>query len=115
MELEYLQKGDFLFPNIAMDAPIGDIGKYGSLRRTFLKEHCKGRYSGLLLSGKLWAHLVHTNERAKAQMDHIMSDMAAKQGVTEELKAQDPMEWVRRMNSLIASAEEIVLSELVYS
>jgi len=113
-ELEYTRNGDYLIPNLELNEMTGDIGKYGSLRRTYLKEHRKGLYSGMLLSGKLWPHLTEINQAAQERVDRIVSEMAAREGVTEALKASDQMEWVRRMNNLKAAAEEIVLSELVY-
>ena len=89
-------------------------GKYGMLRKQFLKEHRSARYQYLLLTGKLNEHLNQTDQEAREQVETLMKQMTEKQGVTEELKAQDQMEWVRLMNNIKASAEEIVLKNMIY-
>ena len=89
-------------------------GKYGMLRKQFLKEHRSAKYQYLLLTGKLKEHLNQIDQEAREQMEILMEQMAEKQGVTEKLKAQDQMEWVRLMNNIKTSAEEIVLKNLVY-
>ena len=89
--------------------------KYGRLRRSYLKEHREGLYTGLLLSGKLNAHLNEIDAAANAQMELISKQMAAAQGITEELKARDQMTWVGTMNNIRNAAEEIVLNELIYT
>ena len=84
------------------------------LRKQFLKEHRSARYQYLLLTGKLNEHLNQTDQEAREQVEMLMEQMAEKQDVTEELKAQDQMKWVRLMNNIKASAEEIVLKNMVY-
>ena len=84
------------------------------LRKQFLKEHRSARYQYLLLTGKLNEHLNQTDQEAGEQVEMIMKQMAEKQGVTKELKVQDQMKWVRLMNNIKASAEEIVLKNMVY-
>ena len=84
------------------------------LRKQFLKEHRSARYQYLLLIGKLSEHLNQTDQEAREQVETLMEQMTEKQGVTEELKAQDQMEWVRLMNNIKASAEEIVLKNMIY-
>lgn len=94
------------------DAPT--YGKYGRMRCSYLKEHREGIYTGLLLSGKLNAHLNEIDTAANAQMELISRQMAAAQGITEELKARDQMAWVGAMENVRNAAEEIVLRELIY-
>lgn len=90
-------------------------GKYGRMRRTYLKEHHEGLYTGLLLSGKLNTHLNEIDEAARAQMEFLTKQMAQTQSITEELKAMDQMAWVGAMNSIRNAAEEIIGSELIYA
>ena len=116
MELTYRQNGDYLIPNLEMDEqPTELIGKYGRMRKAFLKEHRKGTYNELLLTGKLDEHLLETDRLARMQVEQIVEHMAKAEGVTEELKARDQMKWVGMMNSFKHSAEEIVLTELIYA
>lgn len=90
-------------------------GKYGGLRRRYLKEHREGLYTGLLLSGKLNAHLNKIDDAANAQMELISKQMAAAQGITEELKARGQMTWVGAMENVRNAAEKVVLNKLVYT
>lgn len=90
-------------------------GKYGRMRHTYLREHKQAYYTGLLLSGKLTAHLNEIDDAANAQMELIIKQMAKNQGITEALKAQDQMAWVQHMNNIRSAAEETVLSELIYA
>jgi len=116
MELTYRQNGDYLVPNLTLEEqPRETPGKYARMRRRFLKEHRKGQYSALLLSGRLTTHLTEIDRQARDQVDATLARMAAAEGVNEQLKATDQMEWVRRMNSLKAEAEEAVLRELIYN
>ena len=111
----YRQDGDYLIPNLALpDEPERQIGKYGCMRRSYLKEHRPVLYANLLTSGTLHRHLAEIDQSCNERMEIIVSDMAKQEGVTEALKAADQMEWVRRMNSIRSRAEEIVLTELVY-
>ena len=89
------------------------IGKYGILRKSYLKEHRKGLYLELVLAGKLNEHLHLIDEECNQMMDRLVEQMKEKQGVTEELKMQDQMEWVRRMNNIKNVAEEVVLKNLL--
>ncbi|MBD5521252.1 MAG: TnpV protein [Lachnospiraceae bacterium] len=116
MNITYEKNGDYLIPNLkADDQPQGTVTKYGMLRETFLKEHHRGIYTAFLLGGKLKAHLLEIQEQAEARMESMVEKMAKAQGVDGKLKAENPMLWVQKMNSIKASAEEVVLSELVYS
>lgn len=113
MKLTYHRKGDYLFPDLALEEKNVTIGKYGMLRRTFLKEHKKGWYQSMMLSGKLDDHLMEIEMAADERMDVLM------QGLTEKYPAPDKetaqMAWVAHMNGLRAMAEEAVLTELIYS
>ena len=96
-------------PNLVLNEEKPIYGKYGMLRKQFLKEHRLAKYQYLLLTGKLTEHLNQIDQESREQVEMLMEQMAEKQGVTEELKAQDQMERVRLMNNIKASAEEIVL------
>ena len=111
----YRQEGDYLIPNLALpDEPEYQIGKYGRMRRSYLKEHRPILYTNLLTSGTLHRYLAEIDQACNERMAIIVSDMARQEDVTEALKAANQMEWVRRMNSIRNRAEEIVLTELVY-
>ena len=116
MELSYRQNGDYLIPDIEMDEqPREIIGKYGMMRKVFLKEHRSGTYNALLLQSRLTEHLLEIDRTAREQVEQTMAQMAKAEGVTEELKASDQMKWVQMMNNLQNAAEETVLAELIYS
>jgi len=91
-----------------------EIGKYGHLHLEFIKKHRRGTYTTLLTEGRLNEHLHNIDEQAHEQLDLHINQMAKRMGVTEELKATDPMRWVQMMNNIKASAEEIVLKEVIY-
>lgn len=88
--------------------------RFAAARRRYLREHKDGIYTGMLLTGTLEPHLKEIGESAQAMFDRIVEQMKRAEGVTEQLKAADQMEWVGRMNSIRSRAEEIVFSELVY-
>lgn len=111
-ELTYRREGDYLLPNL-VPPPAPQIGIWGLRRRDYLRKHHDGIYTGLLLSGKLNAHLEETDHSANEMLDLLMKQYAAREGVTEQLKAENQMEWVRRMNSIRERAEEIVSHELI--
>ena len=112
--MSYTLHGDYYLPDLVLREEEPTYGKYGMLRKQFLKEHRSARYQYLLLTGKLNEHLNQTDQEAREQVETLMKQMTEKQGVTEELKAQDQMEWVRLMNNIKASAEEIVLKNMIY-
>ena len=114
MDLTYTRNGDYLFPDLCFEAENPPIGKYGLLRKRYLKEHKRGWYSSLLLTGKLDEHLAEIDHSCNERIELIMNQLAKREGVTESLKAADQMEWIARMNNIRERAEEIVLSELVY-
>jgi len=111
----YRQVGDYLIPNLSLPEKSDyQIGKYGRLRRNYLKEYHPVLYANFLTSGTLHRHLAEIDQACNERMEIIISDMAKQDGVTETLKVADQMEWVRRMNSIRSRAEKIVLTELVY-
>ena len=115
MTIQYHKSGDYLIPNLVLpEEEQQPIGKYGRMRKRYLKEHRPVLYSNMLLKGKLFQHLAEIEESCMQRMNVLTSQMAKQEGVTETLKAADQMEWVRRMNSIRNRTEEIVLSELVY-
>ena len=114
MDLTYRIEGDYLLPNMTVpEAP--KIGKYGTLRRNFLKEHKDPIYTGMLLSGKLNSHLEEIDRKADEMMERLTTQMAQSEGVTESLKATDQMKWVGMMNNIRQRAEETVMAELIYA
>ena len=111
----YAQVGDYLLPDLVTEeADLRPIGKYGRMRKQYLKEHRPILYSNLLTAGKLYRHLVEIDQACADRMDILTRQVAKQEGVTEALKAANQMEWVRRMNSIQNRAEEIVLQELVF-
>lgn len=112
----YRQVGDYFIPNITLpDDGEYQIGKYGRMRRSYLKEYRKTLYNNYVLEGTLFKHLAEIDQTCNERMENIVSSMAKQEGVTEALKAADQIEWVRRMNSIRNRAEEIILAELVYA
>jgi hypothetical protein len=112
----YRQVSDYLIPNLVpSDAGNYRIGKYGRMRRSYLKEHRKILYNNYVLEGTLFKHLSEIDQACNERMENIVSAMAKQEDVTEALKAADQMEWVRRMNSIRNRAEEIILTEIVYA
>lgn len=116
MELTYRKNGDYLIPNLVMDEqPQGTLRKYGMMRKTYLKENKSRRYTALLLSNKLQAHLLEVQKAAEERVETIIAQMAEEESVNEQLKASNQMKWVQMMNNINHSAEEIVLRELIYN
>ena len=116
MNITYEKCGDYLIPNLIPDLePEGELRKFGLMRKSYLENHRRGIYAGLLLSGELKKHLLMIQEQAEERFDLLVAQMAEKEGVTEQLKADDQMLWVRRMNNIRARAEEIVLNDMIYS
>ena len=113
--LWYELVGDYYLPMVTvqqMDAE--KIGIWGERRRKFLREHMKVTYTGMLLTGKLEEHLIKVNEVAEEMFDLLVKQMAANEGITEKLKAEDQMTWVQGMNNIRARAAEIVREEMIY-
>ena len=112
--LSYTLCGDYYLPDLVLNEEEPTYGKYGMLRKQFLKEHRSAKYQYLLLTGKLTEHLNQIDQEARKQVEILMEQMVKKQGATEELKAQDQMKWVRLMINIKSSAEEIVVKNTIY-
>lgn len=116
MDITYTQHGDYFLPDLALpEQEDVFIGKYGLLRRTYLKVHRKVLYTNLLTSGKMHEYLAEIDCQAKDMLNLLMKQMAEAQGITEKLKSTDQMAWVGAINNIKACAEEIVLAEIVYA
>ena len=112
----YRQVGDYFIPNLVLpnEGWSYQIGKFGRLRRRYLKEHRKPVYIERVLSGKLNEHLTEVDQTCYERMDWLVKQMAEREGVTEALKASDQMAWVGYMNNIRSRAEEIIFAEVVY-
>ena len=114
-ERTYTMQNGYRLPNLLPpQEPEMHLGKYALLRRTYLKQHRRVTYTNLLTSGKLNQHLMEIEQTALSRMELLTSQMAKAENVTEELKASDPMKWIGLMNNIRHSAEEIILTELIY-
>ena len=114
MNLTYTMQGDYLLPNLEVpESP--KVGKYGMLRRSFLRSHKQALYTGMMLEGTLNSHLEQVDKEATMLLEKLTTLMMQEQGLTEELKSRNQMLWVQQMNNLRQSAEEVVLKELIYS
>ena len=113
--IEYERRGEQYYPLLDLGGQTSyEIGKYGKMHLEFIKKHRRGTYTTLLTENRLNEHLHNIDLQAHEQLDLLTAQMAAQMDVTEELKASDPMRWVQMMNHIKASAEEIVLKEVVY-
>ena len=113
--LSYTLHGDYYLPDLEINEEEPTYGKYGIMRKQFLKEHRIARYQYLVLTGKLTEHLNQVDKEVREKVEMLMEQMAEQWGVTEELKMQDQMEWVRRMNNIKSVAEEMVLRKFIYA
>ena len=114
-EVTYQQNGDYLTPNLTISQTERPISRYGRMRRTFLQENRPMLFNSLIVTGKLYPHLLEIEDAANSRLEQMMPEMMKTAGATERLKAADPMKWVGLMNDLKAQAEEIILTELIYS
>ena len=112
--LNYTLHGDYYLPDLEINEGEPTYGKYGIMRKQFLKEHRSARYQYLVLTGKLTEHLNQVDKEAREKVEMLVEQMAERWGVTEELKTQNQMEWVRRMNNIKANAEEIVYKNIIF-
>ena len=114
MDINYIRMGDYYIPDLTLPEENRPIGKWGRMHRDYLKEHKPIQYNCLLLSGNLWTYLAGLNERAQDRLERMIDQMKVSEGITEALKASDPMAWVQRMNNIRARVDEIVREELIY-
>ncbi len=109
----YHQEGDYFLPDLSVPE-LPAIGIWGQRRRQYLKEHRQALYTALLMSGKLDDHLSEIDEQAEAMFSQLVKQMAEQEGITEQLKADNQMEWVKQMNSIRNRVEEIIFHEYIY-
>ena len=114
MEIQYIRVGDYFIPDLMLPEESRPIGKWGRMHREYLREHKPIQYNCLLLSGELRTYLADLNEQAQDRLERMIDQMKMAEGVTEELKAADPMAWVGAVNNIRNRAEEIILQELIY-
>ena len=116
MDINYRWGGDYLIPDLTLNAKTYlPLGKYGRMRERYLREHRPLLYSAMLLGGRLDDHMHEIDAAAQRRTDQLMRQMAETAGITEELKARDPMRWTGEMNAIKAQAEEMIFEELIYS
>ena len=115
-ELTYTRSGDYWIPDLSLSRQeTTPLGKYGRMRKAYLQEHRPVLWNSLILSEKLYPHLREIDETANRRLERMMPELMQSAGVTEALKASNPMKWVGLMNSLKAQAEEVILTELIYA
>ena len=114
--LNYTQTGDYLIPNLTLsETETKPLGKYGRMRKQYLQEHRQVLWNNMILSETLYPPLREIDETANRRLEQLIPELMKQNGVTESMKASDPMKWVGLMNNLKAQAEETVLAELIYS
>ncbi|MDY4508762.1 MAG: TnpV protein [Candidatus Faecousia sp.] len=114
MNINYIRVGDYFIPDLTLPEEIRPIGKWGRMHRDYLREHKPIQYNCLLLSGKLWTYLAGLNEQAQDRLERMIDQMKVSEGISEALKASDPMAWVQHMNNIRARAGEIIREELIF-
>ena len=115
-ELNYTMNGDYLIPNLSLRRQETEsLGRYGRMRKKYLREHRPILWDWMILNETLYSHLREIDETANRRLEQMMPRLMASAGVTENLKASDPMKWTRLMNALRAQAEEMICRELIYS
>ena len=112
-QITYIKTGDYYIPDWKLSEEHRPIGRWGRMHRDYLKEHHPVVFNQLVLSGNLWTYLADINEQAQQRMEVLVKQMMVAEGVTEELKETNQMDWVRRMNSLQNQAEKIIACELI--
>ena len=114
--IEYTKVGDFYLPNIALPKPrrTGNIGKYGRLRLQYLEEHHKAECMLMRINNELTSHLLDVEDECKTRVERLVEQMAKQENVTEELKANNQLEWVQKMNNIRNRAEEIAYNEIIF-
>ena len=112
--LNYTLHGDYYLPDLEINEGEPTYGKYGIMRKQFLKEHRSARYQYLVLTGKLTEHLNQIDKEVREKVEMLVEQRAGQWGMTEELKMRDQMEWVRRMNNIKATAEEIAYKNIIF-
>ena len=114
MNIHYTRMGDYYIPDLTLPEEARPIGKWGRMHREYLKGHKPIQYNCLLLSGELWTYLADLNQQAQDRLERVIDQMKAAEGITEDLKASDPMAWVGAMNNIRFRAEAIIREELIF-
>ena len=115
MNINYIRSGDYYIPDLKLPEETRPIGKWGRMHRDYLKEHHPTQFNAPVLSGNLWTYLADLNEQAQQRMETLITQLKTTEGITEELKATDPMSWTQHMSNITARAEEIIREELIYN
>ena len=115
MNIQYIRSGDYFIPDLKLPEETRPIGKWGRMHRSYLKEYHPTQFNTLVLSGNLWTYLADLSEQAQQRMETLIAQLKAAEGITEALKATDPIDWTQRMNNIAARAEEIIREELIYN
>ncbi|MGM9659802.1 MAG: TnpV protein [Faecousia sp.] len=115
LNTNYIRSGDYYIPDLTLPEETCLIGEWGRMHREYLREYQPIRYNSLLLSGELWTYLADLNQQAQDRLERISDQLKIAEGITEALKAHDPMAWVQRMNNIRVRAEEIIREELIYA
>ena len=114
MNNSYIRSGDYYIPDLKLPEETRPSGKWGRMHRDYLKEHHPIQFNSLVLSGNLWTYLADLNEQAQQRMEIMIAQLKTAEGITEALKAADPIAWTQHMNNIADRAEEIVKAELIY-
>ena len=112
--IQYSLSGDYYLPNLKLEPESRPIGRWGRMHRDYLKEHRPVIFNQLVLSGTLWSYLADINEQAQQRMEVLVKQMMDSEGVTEELKETNQMEWIQSMNNIETRAEKLIVTELIY-
>ena len=115
MTIFYIRSEDYLIPDLKLPEETRPIGKWGRMHREYLKEYHPTQFNTLVLSGTLWTYLADLNEQAQQRMETLIDQIQSAEGITEALKAADPISWAQRMNNITARTEEIIREELIYN
>jgi len=113
--ISYIRSGDYFIPDLNLPEEPRPIGQWGRMHRDYLKEHHPIRFNNLVLSGNLWTYLADLNKQALQRMETLIAQLKSSEGITEEMKAVDPLGWTQQMNNITARAEETIRKELIYN
>ena len=115
MNIPYIRSGDYFIPDLKLTEEIRPIGKWGRMHRDHLKEYHPIQFNNLVLSGNLWTYLADLNEQAQQRMETLIAQLKSSEGITEEMKAVDPMGWTQQLSNITDRVEEIIREELIYN
>ena len=114
MDINYIRVADYFIPDLTLPEEPRPMGKWGRMHLEYLRQHKSIQYNCLLLSGKLWTYRADLNEQSQTRLARVIEQMKAAEGITEALKASDPMAWVQHMNNIRARAEEVIREKLIF-